>query len=1102
MKKRFLTVLSISALTFGVAFVLINQNQNYTQTRATTNYVVPTNGCSKGSLPKTIYLDAVDESDIRSYYSSLNSLSESERQGTNLLKNLKTILYEMNYLDYGGIGKSGGGVSYAYTITDRDWDASPATSISGGTYNQSTNTITNYNHYTEITADPYIHMLYVDYSKSGPTKFKLPSNPSNPNFDKEHVWCQSRGFKAYSKTDGAAAIGPAGTDMHHLIAGDSFVNQHPHNNNPYGFVKNASEIGDQTYTADNKSGTAKHTSPSDQSNLVFEPQDSDKGDIARAIFYMAARYNNYSGEGGITKFEPFLSVVNYATSSGESEYSSDDTPVSMGILSDLLAWNKIDPVDEYEIHRNDLIYRNYQGNRNPFIDFPQWIDYIWGTADLEGNNYNPTVTGFAKPSTDTVYYKGGGETTIPVTGITLNKTSLTGDIFLSSTTKINATVLPLNATNQNVSWSSSNSSVATVDNTGLVTFKSVGTAVITATTEDGGFSATCNVEVIDTTPIVTGVTLSKASASLDLTRVNSVQLSATVEGENDPPSSVTWSSNDESVATVDSTGLVTAVAVGETTVTATSTYDNTKSASCTITVSDATISKDTFTYISIGVTGTAYSSWTNKSFGTAGLFSGNTAAGNAAVQLRSGTTKGSDVHSGIITTLSPGYAQKVVVEWHSESDANRTLSVYGKNSAYSNPNDLYDSSTQGTLIGTIAKTGTTLTISNDYSYIGIRSTDGAIYLNSIEITWELNSDYTAPTSVGLDVHEKTIKVNEQFSLSQTVLPNTATNKEVTWSSSDEKVAVVSSDGKVTALSSGTAIITVDTVDKHFKDTCTVEVLNNPKFKNNPFSDGVAYKMYHMGRGYFNGSTTKAIPDDYYLTTSVSISEGKDVFFETVGGHKRLYFYKDDVKQYIIAYSNSKYNNLAVRDASVFEDTEMNRYEWNVDELGRLYVLINEIKWTMGTKVGQTFTTIALNRYSDVNRFVTFEYTAESFSKDLIERIGCDPEGIDSPEYEENYSWNDFKLIFTSIETSYQNELKTTSSSETGTIIQQGLAKYDYLVSKYGYENFLQRNIQSLTNSFNSNSAKANSSIVIVVIAGTFVTLAIGLGLSFRKRKED
>ena len=64
-------------------------------------------------------------------------------------------------------------------------------------------------------------------------------------------------------------------------------------------------------------------------------------------------------------------------------------------MSDILSWNKLDKVDQYEIHRNNLIYNNYQYNRNPFIDFPTWIDLIWNE---DGTFYNGN--NFANPSTD------------------------------------------------------------------------------------------------------------------------------------------------------------------------------------------------------------------------------------------------------------------------------------------------------------------------------------------------------------------------------------------------------------------------------------------------------------------------------------------------------------------------------------------------------------------------------------------------------------------------------------------------------------------------------------------------------------------------------
>lgn len=379
MSKKFLNILCLSLF---IGLIIPNK----VNAETTTPYVVNTDGCKSGSMPTYLDLNRCSEEEIRNYYSSLNTLDDSNKSGINVLQYIKPILYEMNYFSYSR-------VEDIYAITDRDWTNSPT--LTSGTYDALTNTVTNFNITDEASSNPYIKMLYVDYTKVDKTP--LLNESSNNNFDKEHVWCQSRGFKAPS-----GASGPAGTDLHHLISGDSYVNQQIHNNNPYGFVNEIDKSGNLEYTSSNKKGTILHTSTSDQADTVFEPMDEYKGDIARAIFYMMARYNNISGTDTITQYEPNLNIANYATSNGAAEASTATTPVSIGILSDLLAWNKLDPVDEFEIYRNDLIYRNFQGNRNPFIDFPEWIDAIWGTSEIDGTNYDPTPKGKIDPLNDTI----------------------------------------------------------------------------------------------------------------------------------------------------------------------------------------------------------------------------------------------------------------------------------------------------------------------------------------------------------------------------------------------------------------------------------------------------------------------------------------------------------------------------------------------------------------------------------------------------------------------------------------------------------------------------------------------------------------------------
>lgn len=146
-----------------------------------------------------------------------------------------------------------------------------------------------------------------------------------------------------------------------------------------------------------------------------------------------------------------------------------------------------------------------------------------------------------------------------------------------------------------------------------------------------------------------------------------------------------------------------------------------------------------------GITGTNYSSWTGKTGTSGAVYAGNSAGGNSSIQLRSNNN-----NSGVITTTSGGKAKKVTVSWESHTASGRTLNVYGKNSAYSAATDLYNSSNQGTLLGTIVcGTSTELTISGDYEYIGFRSASGAMYLTSVSIVWETGGSTTekcaAPT---------------------------------------------------------------------------------------------------------------------------------------------------------------------------------------------------------------------------------------------------------------------------------------------------------------------------------------------------------------------
>ena len=451
-------------------------------------------GYTASSLPTTIDLNDTSASNIRSYYSDLNNLGQSERRGTNLLKHLKTILKnDQKYFSY----ENGTDVWRMYEITDRDWEKSPASSTTYGTYNSSTNTISNYTYGSSASNsknNPYIHALYINRDVENQTTAWDDHNQDEWGINREHVWAKAEGF------DTSGAGGARGDPMH-LMAGNGYSNN-IHSNYFFGYVDTSSSYTDCGSKYSNQSGNLRGTSKTLQTGTVFEPQDCDKGDIARAIFYMVARYNYLSGSDsdGISSDNPNLTLTQNISDWKSSGYTCTTTnPGKMGIMTDLLAWHHADPVDEYEIHRNNLLYTNFTNNRNPFIDFPEWADFIWGTVVYNGSSYvshsEPSSSVYAAPSTDTIngYNSGGSTETVSVTGVSLNKNSTS--IVEGESEALSATVSPSNATNQAVTWTSSDTSVATVSTSGRVSAVAEGSATITVTTSDGGFTATCAVTV-------------------------------------------------------------------------------------------------------------------------------------------------------------------------------------------------------------------------------------------------------------------------------------------------------------------------------------------------------------------------------------------------------------------------------------------------------------------------------------------------------------------------------------------------------------------------------------------------------------------------------
>ena len=204
---------------------------------------------------------------------------------------------------------------------------------------------------------------------------------------------------------------------------------------------------------------------------------------------------------------------------------------------------------------------------------------------------------------------------------------------------------------------------------------------------------------------------------------------------------------------------------------------------------------DILTASKFAATSTGYKDFSDVTAISSAVYAGNSAKhASGAIQLRSKNN-----NSGIVTTTSGGKVTKIVLEWESSTTAGRTIDVYGKKSAYLNATDLYSTSKQGTYIGSIIKgESTTLNVTDDYEYIGLRSKDGALYLTSVEITWASSSDPTDKrTDPGLDygVSECNATIGQTEGFPTLSYAEGVTG--ITYSSSDETVATVDASGNVT-----------------------------------------------------------------------------------------------------------------------------------------------------------------------------------------------------------------------------------------------------------------------------------------------------------------
>ena len=338
----------------------------------------------------------------------------------------------------------------------------------------------------------------------------------------------------------------------------------------------------------------------------------------------------------------------------------------------------------------------------------------------------------------------------PVSNITLNCTSLT--MRVGNERRLTATIQPETATDKSVTWASSNPEIATVDGEGNVIALLEGQTSITCTAKDGsGISASCIVNVVDT-DVETVIITAEGSTTIKVSET--VQLTATVMPETSTNKSISWSSGNEKVATVDAEGLVTAMSEGVTVITATT--SNGLSDSITITVVETQVTSITLNETSI-------------------------------------ILQANDTYN-LIPTINPQTATNKEVIWTSGNAD----------------------------IATVNQDGTVTAIMVGETSISASAADGSGVTASCKVT----VIPTPATSITITVHgETTLEINQPVQLTAEVLPENATDKSVVWTSSNEAVASVTETGLVTALSAGETVITATNSAGQY-DRVTITVISN------------------------------------------------------------------------------------------------------------------------------------------------------------------------------------------------------------------------------------------------------------------------------------
>lgn len=854
-----------------------------------------------------------------------------------------------------------------------------------------------------------------------------------------------------------------GTDPNHLFNTDGKVNG-LRSNFAFGEVSSANKTwtnGIQGAKA-TPFGLLGYSKTSGMTSVtVYEPDDAYKGDFARAQMYMATAYYDWN--------------LTQDTNGGYCfTYSNNVSTMKTYYINLLTKWSNQDPVSQKEIDRNNAVYSK-QGNRNPFIDHPGWANKIWGGTE---------------------YTWGKSSSTPTVNSVTVTPETLSLNLSGTTTGQLTATVSVSGGAAQTVNWSSSNTNVATVSSSGLVTAKAVGTTTITAkSTVDTTKSDTCTVTVSNT--VTPSISVSASASSIAVNGTS--KLTATTTNVTSP--TITWSvTSGSSYVTLSSTSgssiTVTGKAAGSATIKASITVSGTTysdSKSITVTSSGGGGDEEVFekaTSISEGEYLIVYE--------TGGVaFNGGLSSLDAVSNTISVTISNDKIEATSATKAATfTFAQ-----------SNTSYTIKSKLGYYigatSNSNGLNSSASE-------AYTNTiTFTTDGDANIVG----SGGAYLrynsssDQARFRYYKSSSYTNQKAIqlykltGSSGGSTSEKVLDSISATYTgddiyvgnTLDQTAFTVTASYTDSttypDETVTTGWTVSGFDSSEAGTNTVTITYEGK----TCNVDLTILDTSVVPTGGDGEAtWTASAQGYNDKESVTNDTFDNNSNISFTCSQATGSNPpKYYVSGSALRLYASntlvisstKENIKQ--IAFTYATTSSIA----TLTVDTGTYNTSTNTWTSGSTYP--SSVTFTLGSSGQRRISAITVSYYD-----------AGDFSEEFLSTITCDG-GKTAPDV---FDWEDLRDDkYSKLFDDDKTTLKNATASESGTTIEQAMARYDYIINKYNkstevYANYISR-LGSGIIAHNPLSIDT-STATIIIIATSMAAITIIGGALILKRKEQ